>query len=882
MRLHLVSLKVDTPAQPEGAASVENKPSSWARGTGAADSTAASNDVTRQVHSPRARGRDAWPSEGELVPGVARHARYLSDFQDDMVRLDVSHHQARGTHIITIDIQSQLVSCNGGRSHYREPRPLTYFTEAVDAFKIALNRTLARHHKGLLSTAVLECKRSFLRIFAWMSRNCIYRLDDLNRELIESLVSDVSQHGWDGVLDQTELLRGVIARAKTDIDIFCRIYDRYRNAKAYTLPISELEAIVGMPLYEWTIPRSLYEEFAALEGDSRPISKVDVPRRLGATRYAIRDTMVGLNALALSTPGSIPFLPFANIHDASLKAFKAAQAILKAEQVAASGSSTKRRMEPQTPPQLDGNVAVEGKRGKNATQKSTREPSARAHESPSRQVQEVPPPQIHVERQQEHQAHGRKPTVNLSVNECVSIFAEALRWTYDYSPAILQTIEFARSRISELGGKDSYALSKAWKDVYAFYEVEAAKVNLPIKSIAQRNQGALSLRSVVKLCQFALFTNFGINSARRPNELIGRRKVPYGLYLGAVSRVQDEPAIYRVDSYVSKGPMSWLSFPANRLMADAYFVLERLYELHEPYGAPERDETTPPEVARQRKLFTLRDITPMALSPGSQREHFHAKERGTFLSLAGVNPKRFDGSITPFRRMFSVLNMRRYDLPEHPALQTYLGHLDAATTGGYYNDREVRAPGESLLELHAPDYVDTDLLKDLETADLEYLAEKLLRMLQGEQIAGGFPVVAAKLAKQMSSTASFAVLTNELKAGVLAKRLHDDGHRCMPMPHVCCMSGHSAETTEKAKCYRDGSLHHEESSPLKCSGCVNQMASESYLKSIEVLAAEAEMTAVDAGRPAAVRHLPRRPKRSAARPRFVGPSQTPADSQIVV
>src|SRR4051812_31204170 len=123
----------------------------------------------------------------------------------------------------------------------------------------------------------------------------------------------------------------------------------------------------------------------------------------------------------------------------------------------------------------------------------------------------------------------------------------------------------------------------------------------------------------------------------------------------------------------------------------------------------------------------------------------------------------------------------------------------------------------------------------------------MLRMLQGEQIAGGFPVVAAKLAKQLSSEASFAELTTELKAGVLAHRLHEDGHRCMPMPHVCCMSG-DAVTDEKAKCHHDGSLHHEESSPQKCSGCVNQVAPESYLKSIEAQAAEAEGAAADTAR----------------------------------
>ena len=760
-------------------------------------------EAAANVASTRPDVQRGTPSEGsqqlERGAGITRHIRYLSEFQDNVIRLDVSHHQQLGKTFHAIDLHEQLVACNGGRSHYTRPRPLLDFPDLAPALKVALNRTLERHHRGSISTEVRQCVRTFLRIVAWMSRHCVYSLADLDRDLVKLLVQDVAVKSWDKALEQNIALHRLLGAARVDLDLMQRIYDRHRNSTPYRLPIETFESLLGMPLYEWSIPLSIYQELATIEGDARPIERTVRQTNAGASHYALQHLMRTLNDLSLSTPGSIKFLPFANVLRAAKEARNAAQAKLKNE--------------------LDGAMP--------------------ACDSPS-STEAQPDARV-----------GLKPTINLSTEECVRIFDESLKWLYDYAPVVLATVEMARNLMSELEVPSPHYQKGAWARVYAFYEREAAKVDLPIRSISERNHGAQSLRHLVKLLHYALFVQLGLNTARRVNELIGRRNVPYGLYRGALQLVRKDPPLYRLDSYVSKGPQAWMVFPANKLVADTYAVLERLYELHEPFDAPEFDATRPVEQLRKEKLFTVRDILPGTLTDGAEREHSNDREKFKFLKLAGVDQERFKKSIAPFRRMFSVLFMRRYDLPERPALEGYLGHLDRASASAYYNDRSITAPGESLAELLEPDYVDEELLEELAKAEFDYMAEQLHRMLEGEAIGGGFPVIAAKLLKKLSADASFVPLSNELKAGVLAKRLHDLGMRASPLLHTCCMAGSPRATGEQAKCYWDGSLHHEEATPTKCSGCVHSCPSGRYLQRMhELLEASERMLAAPALMPA--------------------------------
>ena len=139
-------------------------------------------------------------------------------------------------------------------------------------------------------------------------------------------------------------------------------------------------------------------------------------------------------------------------------------------------------------------------------------------------------------------------------------------------------------------------------------------------------------------------------------------------------------------------------------------------------------------------------------------------------------------------------------------------------------------------------------------AAVDYLAELLLRMLNGEEMGSGFPVLAAKLAIRLSADVDFAQLSIERKAQNLAQRLASRRYVPDPLRHAACMGSEAPRHTVKASnCYRDGELHREEASPQKCSGCVNGLTNGGYLKHLTGEIEKAEALAADLRIPEAKR-----------------------------
>lgn len=739
--------------------------------------------------------------DGELVPGIRKHVRYLSDFSDNLIRVDISHHQnEKQTSVVEIDLKNQLISCVGKGSLYNNNKALTDFPDAIVAFKIALNSVLARNHTGMISAGVNECKRTFLRIFAWMTRRNIFQLSDLNQEMIEILVSEVALKGWAETLEQSKILDNLLNQIKSDKLIFNRIYNRHRKGGNFGIPLSTIEAITGLPLHLHSIPRSFYESLAKIEEDHRKITKTDQKKNENEFD-AVRSLVHTLNALSLTTDKSIRFFPFPKASQSISQAINKAKKIKKQNSIQISQDNR---------PNNEEFTANNG-----------------------------PAP---------------NPTINLTLAECVSIFSESLRWIYDYSPAIIKTVELAREKLIPLEG-DDYATRQLWKEIYQFYSNQARLTGIPITSINSLNRGEESLRFICRLLQKACLDLIGICSARRMNEILGKGKLPYGLYLGSLVKVCEEPLLWCIDSYVSKGPQDWFKFPANKLIADAYEILAKLHCLHMPYDWKPVDEQEIIDKKRKQKIFPLGLLHPKYLNSTAVTTDFSSAGRKKFLELAGVDPSRFDDTMMPYRRMFCTLHMNRYDMPEEPALQHYLGQLSPNSTYGYFIDRTKLSVGESIREIHAPTFVDKEFLAELEVSRIEYTKLTIKKMLDGERLGGGFPAVVAKLAKKLSAEVSFAKLSNELKAQHLAKDLYDKGFRADPKPHTCCMGVVAKKSDETANCFKNGALHKEEASSMLCNGCINSCPNSNSVKNVQHDIAVSVQAAADAKLPAALRKI---------------------------
>lgn len=749
----------------------------------------------------RIRHNSPQPESGELVPGVRRHARYLSDFSDNLIRLDVSHHQNdKQSAVETIDIEKQLVACVRKGSLYQTPKPLVDFPDVIIVFKIALNRTLFKNHNGAIAVGVNECKRTFLRIFAWMCKRNIFHFSDLTKESISTLVDEVALHGWAATLEQEKNLNDVLKQARADGEIFKRLYNRCRNGKNFSIPISTLEDITGLPLHQQSISSSFYHSLAKIENDTRTITKKDIGKN--EREYdAVRTLIHTLNALSVSSEKSIPFFPFPKAYQAILQAIEKAEKIKKIKKETASQTSE--------------------------TQSSLLDSSS-----------------------------APNPTTNLTIAECAAIFTEALRWLYDYSPTIISTLEYAREKMRFCA--DNYEpIKKTWAEIIKFYETKAKAAEIPISTINGPHTGENSLRFVCQLTQKACLDIMGICGARRLNEIIGSGQVPYGLYLGALIKLNELPPVWSIDSYVSKGPQDWFSFPANKLMVDAYELLGKLHTLHMPYSWKPLDELAPIKDKRKQKLFPLGKIHPGPLKSKIAKTYFSSVGRRKFLELAGVDPTRFENTMTPYRRLFCTLHMNRYDMPEEPALQHYLGQLSPNSAYGYFVDRSKRPAGESIRELHAPTFVDKDFLAELEFSRIEYAAANIKKMLEGQPVGGGFPVVVAKLAKKLSAQVSFATLSTELKANHLSRKLYDHGYRADPKEHTCCMGGAPKKSDETANCFRNGSLHKEEASTQRCKGCINSSTNTNSVMNVQREITESTQAISDTKLPPSLRRAHR-------------------------
>ena len=591
---------------------------------------------TSESKSPAEVRRD------DSIFGQPKHPRYLSPSESNAVVLDLRHHQAASADLYTIELDRLLVQCCGGQSIHAEPLPMSSFPNLVGAVKAGINTTLFRFHLGSVKLEVRSFIRTAQRIFSWLAQRAIYKLEDVSRADVDKLVDEVSRTGWAETSRQAEVLEALIVRMQSNPSLLAKWANSTSNATRFTLPTERLERMSGLPISEQYLPRSIYQRFANLENSPKPIQRTQI--LYTPSIKGIAALMHHLNALALSAPASIRFLPFAKVNQSAEKLAKAAELWIK--QTRAPGIAIAMNDAVALPPSEKTDV-------------------------------------------------GQTP--NLTTKESFAVFSEALAWTYDYAPVIIDVLDHARSCIlGSLHLSSAHGGQLILKEVTQYYNARALEHNLPIKEITSVASGECSLANVVQLLLFALRENLGINSARRPNEIVGRY-VPYGFYREAMRQVHKSPDIFRVDFYVEKGIQDWVTFPANALMVDAWKVLIQINDLMLPLG---ETYTAADTLAgrREQKLFLSRRLSAAGLSgPEVQLSDLVSSQ---YYELAGVNPSRFDGKMNPNRRMFAVLHMHRYDLGEFEALRDHLGHSDISTTAGYCQDRIARSPGESIAEIH--------------------------------------------------------------------------------------------------------------------------------------------------------------------------------------
>lgn len=685
--------------------------------------------------------------------GIQKHIRYKSDWDDNCIVLDVSHHQAENAIEKKFNLNEVTLAVKGKNSIYGTNKAFIDFPNLCDITKLSLNACLFRYNNGKVVDAIGRQLGVIQKMFIWMTRNGIYQFSDLTINDFESLGLELAKSGWWGTLDYDLAFHELLQELQDNPEISKKLLGTGKATNS-SIDYEYLKKKIGLPFPVIQIPISFREGLAAIWEDTRPIpvgSKLNV----GNSPDSLIDTFGAINLLALFPEpfDCVSYLPFPD---------------------------------------------------------------------PSR-VAKLLKPNFQSSR-----------TNTISLNDAVSLFKEAVRWTYELAPAIIDLAQAVRDCIERIStsalldkidcqSADYQAANKKIKSVIdERYEKLKLEYKLPYPSIGVSTDSN-SLKGLIYTLQTALFILIASNHGRRLNEIIGRA-VPYGLYFGCMTETEGlEPDII-IDIYIEKTIQDYSKFSCNRIVADCIQVLEKLYQIFRPinskikvidYGNVTKN--------RKEKLFQIRNFSILGFL-GESHSYDFSSNSSEFFRLAGVEKSILNNRAHPYRRLFSLLYMNRFDHPELLALQQHLRHKNPESTRIYVSSENgalAYKDKKRLNDLAKSENDDFDA--ELRNASIDYLKNKIMDLLDGERVGGYFPKLVGKLVQRLNQHAEFINVDKTTKVDSISETLIQRGFIPLTMDTGVCMVGHSKHTQKLSACYSHGKINPDKATPQTCGKCINHL-----------------------------------------------------------
>lgn len=264
----------------------------------------------------------------EIAPSDL-HPRFRSQWEDNNLVIDVSHHQAKKDYLASYNLDAYTLALDGCDGLYQGILPLTKFPSLTNALKSAVNKAVHDSDKGSVADAVSHTINHGIRIFIWMLREGHYTLATLSREDTGRLSIDLANQGWWKLLRYDEALQKLMARMLRDRTIASDLISRASNVKKLCIRAEELVRLLGLPISSQMIPLYFRKFLASLSsevhatktanGESTYDESNDAkkPQRIGGTSSELRSSLRTLNRLALheNAHDCINFIPFPNIEE---------------------------------------------------------------------------------------------------------------------------------------------------------------------------------------------------------------------------------------------------------------------------------------------------------------------------------------------------------------------------------------------------------------------------------------------------------------------------------------------------------------------------------------------------------------------------------------
>jgi hypothetical protein len=245
----------------------------------------------------------------ELFPGEVRDARYKSDWESNVVVVDLAHPLSPEPRLTSFYLEDVPLSGFGGKGVYQLPMKLGDFPEWVSAVKIAINRLLTRH-KDNPSSAVPRHVNNFSRVFSYLLRQGYYRLSDVPPFELTTLAETLANSTWRSVLNYRRSLAAIYIKSKLD-PVFAANFKGSGNVDM-VLNISALEAATGLKIPPQEISPFFRRRMWRLWSSTLPKTNPDECITVVQNGANLQATMSCLNMLSELPAGinGLQFIPF--------------------------------------------------------------------------------------------------------------------------------------------------------------------------------------------------------------------------------------------------------------------------------------------------------------------------------------------------------------------------------------------------------------------------------------------------------------------------------------------------------------------------------------------------------------------------------------------
>lgn len=437
-----------------------------------------------------------------------------------------------------------------------------------------------------------------------------------------------------------------------------------------------------------------------------------------------------------------------------------------------------------------------------------------------------------IAKQLKHNSISNR-TKTISLSDAICLFKEATRWVYILSPGILALSKSTRDLIEVISKEHRYdSANNEWsksqklntivrKSIEDNYRKLKPQYDFPYEYLSATKGGG-SLKGLLYTLLTSLFILIAVNHGRRLNEIIGK-DLPYGLYKGCMSNLGLEIPNYTIEIYIEKTVQNFSEFSCNQVVADCVNLLEKLYDLLCPFEKSLKISSDNITDKRKEKLFKIRSFSISGFL-GDLENYDFSENSKEFFRLASVEQGAINNRAHPFRRLFALLYMNRFDHPELLALQNHLRHISPESTHIYVSPGNGELSNQAVREIESlASRENKEIELEINNVSAEYLKNKVLDILDGQLVGGYFPRLVSKLITRLNLDAEFSKKNLEGKSQKVTQTIINRGFRPLPMSSGVCMIGNSKHTRKIASCFENNKLNPSKASPETCSKCVNHL-----------------------------------------------------------